>query len=73
MDMESKEYMSLYDFLGHAAGGKLGKEVATEAAYRRIKLETREIDNPAYQGIVYLYPETFLKEYFKDTPTLKSQ
>tara|TARA_R110000803_G_scaffold146585_1_gene212326 strand:+ start:461 stop:673 length:213 start_codon:yes stop_codon:yes gene_type:complete len=70
--MESKEYMSLYDFLGHAAGGKLGKEVATEAAYRRIKGGTREIDNPAYQGIVYLYPETFLKEYFKKHPTLKS-
>ena len=70
--MESKGYMSLYDFLGHAAGGKLGKEVATEAAYRRIKGGTREIDNPAYQGIVYLYPETFLKEYFKKHPTLKS-
>ncbi len=66
INMESKEYMSLYDFLGRAAGGKLGKEVANEAAKQKIKLETREINNPAYQGIVYLYPEAFLKEYFSN-------
>jgi|TARA_R110000796_G_scaffold154053_2_gene270680 hypothetical protein len=72
INMENKDYMSLYDFLGYAAGGELGKEVATEAAKKKIKLETREIDNPTYQGIVYLYPKTFLKEYF-ETKNLKSR
>ena len=29
--MENENFMSLYDFLGHAAGTELGKEVAAEA------------------------------------------
>jgi len=31
-----------------------------------IKLETREIDNPKYTGIVYLYPKNFLDFYFRE-------
>lgn len=61
---KSMKMMSLYDYLGRAAGGELGKKVAKEATIREIKLETREIANKAYKGIVYLYPEWFLKEYF---------
>ena len=57
-------YMSLFDYLGRAVGPKLGKDVANEATRRRISLQTRNISNPSYKGIVYLYPETFLKEYF---------
>ncbi len=45
------EYLSLYDYLGHAAGLELGKEVATAAIEAGIRLETREIDNPKYTGI----------------------
>ena len=62
---QGEEYMSLYDYLGRAAGSALGEEVAKEATKQKIKLGTREISNPSYKGIVYLYPESFLKEYFK--------
>ena len=60
------EYLSLYDYLGHAAGKELGKEVATAAMEAGIKLETREIDNPKYTGIVYLYPKNFLDFQFRE-------
>lgn len=56
--------LSLYDFLGRAAGGALGKEVAETAKQRNIKLETRYVQNKKYSGEVLLYPESFLKEYF---------
>jgi hypothetical protein len=59
------EYLSLYDYLGKAAGEKLGKEVASAASREGIKLETREVSNPKYTGIVYLYPKDFLEFYFR--------
>ena len=57
--------LSLYDYLGYAAGGELGKEVATAAIRSNIKIETREVSNPKYTGKVHLFPENFLKEYFQ--------
>jgi len=57
--------LSLYDYLGYAAGEKLGKEVWDAAANANIKTEVREISNPKYSGKVMLYPENFLKEYFE--------
>jgi hypothetical protein len=63
------EYLSLYDYLGKAAGNELGKEVAAAATQAGIRLETREIDNPKYTGIVYLYPKDFLEFYFRDPET----
>ena len=57
--------LSLYDYLGYAAGGELGKEVASAAAKSNVKFETREVNNPKYSGKVMLYPEGFLKEYFQ--------
>jgi len=60
------EYLSLYDYLGHAAGLELGKEVATAATEAGIRLETREVSNPKYTGIVYLYPKNFLDFYFRE-------
>ena len=56
--------LSLYDYLGHAAGGELGKEVASAAAKSNVKFELREVSNPKYTGKVMLYPENFLKEFF---------
>jgi hypothetical protein len=58
--------MSLYDYLGHAAGPVLGEQVAKKATSMGIKMETREISNPRYTGKVMLYPEGFLNEYFKN-------
>ena len=57
--------LSLYDYLGYAAGEKLGKEVAEAAAKTQVKFEMREVSNPKYTGKVMLYPEGFLKEYFQ--------
>ena len=60
------EYLSLYDYLGKPAGEQLGKEVATEAKKHGIKLQSREVSNPKYTGIVYLYPKNFLDFYFRE-------
>jgi hypothetical protein len=60
------EYLSLYDYLGKAAGNELGKEVASAASKAGVKLETREVDNPKYTGKVYLYPKDFLDVHFRE-------
>jgi len=67
------EYLSLYDYLGKAAGNELGKEVAAAASKADIKLQTREIDNPKYAGIVYLYPKDFLDFYFRPVDELPGE
>jgi ribosomal protein L18 len=58
--------MSLYDYLGHAAGAELGEQVAKRATSMGVKMDTREVSNPKYTGKVMLYPEGFLNEYFKN-------
>jgi hypothetical protein len=60
------EYLSLYDYLGRAAGNDLGKEVADAASKAGIKLQTREVSNPKYTGTVLLYPRDFLELYFRE-------
>ena len=59
------EMMSLYDYLGRAAGPELGQKVATAAAAAGVKGETRQVSNPVYRGPVMLYPKAFLDLYFK--------
>ena len=56
--------LSLYDYLGHAAGVKLGDEVNKVAQLRDIPARTRQVSNPKYEGKVMLYPKWFLDEYF---------
>lgn len=60
------EYLSLYDYLGKAAGEKLGKEVKQEADKQEILTQTREITNPKFTGTVLLYPKDFLEFYFRE-------
>jgi hypothetical protein len=63
--MEQKPYMmSLYDYLGRAAGKQLGAEVAATAAALKETIEERYVENPAYKGNVHLYRREFLDEYF---------
>jgi hypothetical protein len=57
--------MSLYEFLGKAAGTELGKKVYLASLEGGWKHDTRKVSNPKYTGNVMLYPEPFLKEYFK--------
>lgn len=68
---KSLSMMSLYDYLGKAAGISLGASVAAEAAKQKIKIETREVSNPKYTGPVMLYPKYFLDSYFNKTEDKK--
>ena len=56
------EYLSLYDYLGKAAGGELGRKIAYEAAKCNITIHQKQIKNSAYQGKIQMYPNDFLKE-----------
>lgn len=63
--------MSLYDYLGHAAGSKLGLEVAETARDMGIAPGKRFVKNPGYTGMIMTYPERFLKLYFKNTVVIE--
>ena len=63
--MEEQKMLSLYDFLGRAAGSELGKEVAVRAAELSVGYSLRHVSNAKYTGEVMLYPESFLNWYFK--------
>lgn len=56
--------MSLYDYLGRAAGSELGKEVCEVAVQLKETITERKISNPKYTGNVHLYRREFLDEYF---------
>lgn len=58
--------MSLYDYLGKAAGPELGKEVCEVAVKLKETIKEKEISNPKYTGKVHLYRREFLDLYFKD-------
>lgn len=62
--MENQPMLSLYDYLGHAAGSDLGKKVAETAQEKNINYETKEVSNSRYTGKVMIYPKSFLDEYF---------
>lgn len=63
--MEEAKLVSLYDYLGYAAGGKVGKQVATAAIKAKEKIGKRYVSNTRYKGEVLLYRREFLKEYFR--------
>ena len=63
--INNMEKISLYDYLGHAAGSDLGQQVATAARQAGVTGEIREVSNPKYRGPVMLWPKAFLDLYFK--------
>jgi len=63
--INNMEKISLYDYLGHAAGSDVGQQVAFAAAKAGVMTETRQVSNPVYKGPVMLYPRSFLDLYFK--------
>ena len=63
--MENKELISLYDYLGHAAGSELGKQVAEAAVKLEQPIGQRQISNTRYKGVVHLYTRAFLKQFFR--------
>jgi len=60
------QMMSLFDYLGKAAGANLGKLVNIEAQNKKIPIKMREVSNPRYTGKIMLYPKSFLDEYFNN-------
>ena len=59
------EFISLYDYLGRAAGNELGKQVADYASASLVPHQARQVANTKYTGPVMLYPKAFLELYFK--------
>ena len=65
--------MSLYEFLGKPAGNDLGKKVYLAARAKGASYSQREVSNPKYTGMVMIYPESFLKEYFNSENDTQSK
>ena len=66
--------MSLYAYLGHGAGAKLGKEVAAKATELGLRLEKVEVEKKlSPSGFVYAYPVDFLNEYFNKELSLEDR
>ena len=61
---DSLSMVSLFDYLGHAAGKNLGREVAVQAIKNNIPTQTRQVSNKKYTGLVTLYPKFFLEQFF---------
>ena len=61
---ENMRMISLYDYLGHAAGPDLGKKVAYAAAKAGVKSEIREVNHKGWNGPIMLYPRDFLDNFF---------
>ena len=60
-----EDLVSLSNYLGYAAGGTLGKEVADAAVKAKETIGKREVSNKKYTGSVMLYRKSFLKEFFE--------
>ena len=58
------QMLSLYDYLGKAAGPELGNQVYQVANAKKIKVTEKHVSNPAYTGKILMYPKSFLDEYF---------
>lgn len=58
------QLMSLYDYLGKAAGAELGKKVNAAAISSRIPVTKREVTNSKFTGSVFTYPKDFLDTFF---------
>ena len=59
-----EEMLSLFDYLGYAAGHELGQRVSDYSKIRKAKRKVRTISNPKYKGEVMMYTKEFLDEYF---------
>ena len=59
-----EKFMSLYDYLGRAAGRELGDQVFRAARASKIPVQFKEVSTPAYKGKIMMYPENWLIGYF---------
>lgn len=59
------QLVSLFDYLGRAAGKELGLRVATYSkAIGNTEVDVRYVENKKYKGPVTLYTEAFLTKFF---------
>jgi hypothetical protein len=63
-----EQMLSLYDYLGKAAGSELGKQVYQSAHVNKITVTEKQVSTPVYSGKILMYPKSFLDEYFKVKP-----
>ena len=56
--------ISLYNYLGKAAGSALGAKVHAYAYIRKTETGSRYVKNPVYEGNIMLYTKEFLDEFF---------
>jgi len=59
-----EKFLSLYDYLGKAAGSELGKQVHNAAMADGIPTDRKYVSNTVYRGWIQMYPENWLKGYF---------
>jgi hypothetical protein len=59
------QMLSLYDYLGKAAGRDLGNQVYKTASAQKVKVTEKQVSNPAYSGKILMYPKSFLDSYFQ--------
>lgn len=64
MEIKEEPTVSLFDYLGYAAGAGLGKEVAQAAVRCNEKIAKKAISTRTYTGDVLMYRPQFLKEFF---------
>lgn len=64
--MNQTNFMSLYDYLGRAAGPELGYSVARVAHKQNQPVKIRQVENAKYKGNINLYDENFIREYFNN-------
>lgn len=62
---DSIEFKSLYEYLGKAASGELGKKVFKLAKNNKIFVKYKDVKQGGYNGKIVVYPVTFLEDYFK--------
>ena len=65
MEIKQEPTVSLFDYLGYAAGARLGADVYEVARRTREEVQTRIIETKLYKGKVMVYRKVFLDEYFK--------
>jgi len=62
----SEQTMSLYEYLGKAAGQELGKEVYKASVLAGVQVTAQEVKTKTYTGTVMVYPRSFLEFYFNN-------
>jgi hypothetical protein len=66
------ELLSLYDFLGKAAGSELGKQVYAWVKARGYgpMVKHRSVRTRSYVGNILVYPRQILTQYFTGSNTI---